>query len=167
MPEIKNEEFRDLALLNRIEDDPDVSQATLAEDLNIAIGTVNRHLKRLVEKGCINIKRARRRKLRYLITAEGLALQKTLTDAYVQQSFQLYRQVRQQVRDLLVAVNDTGLNNLRLLGEGDIADICRLTCLEQGFAINDTIDTPVLVVDGLDIKLEWDGRNSLENDEDI
>ncbi len=162
-----NDAFRDLALLNRIEKDPDVSQATLAEDLNIAIGTVNWHLKRLVEKGFINVKRAQRRKLCYLITAEGLALQKTLTDAYVCQSFQLYRKIRQQLKFLLAAAHETGLYALRLDAEGDIADICRLTCIEQGIAINDTIDTPVLVVDGLDIRLEWDGRDSMENDKEI
>ena len=45
---IKDDEFRDLALLQEVEADPDVSQAKLAEDLGVAIGTVNWHLKRLI-----------------------------------------------------------------------------------------------------------------------
>jgi len=92
----KDEEFCDLALLQKVQADPDVSQAKLAEDLGVAVGTVNWHLKRLVEKGYIKVKRARRRKLRYIITTDGLSLRARLTLAYVQQSFTLFRQVRYQ-----------------------------------------------------------------------
>jgi len=46
----KSEEYRDLALLQEIEADPDISQARLAEELGVAIGTINWHIKRLVER---------------------------------------------------------------------------------------------------------------------
>ena len=52
------EVYRDLALLQEIEADPDISQAKLAEELGVAIGTVNWHIKRLVEKGFVKVKRA-------------------------------------------------------------------------------------------------------------
>ena len=53
---------RDLRLLEHIELDPDVTQASLAGQLGVAVGTVNWHLKRLVAKGYIKVKRAERRK---------------------------------------------------------------------------------------------------------
>lgn len=59
---------RELVLLEQIERDPDVTQATLASLLGVAVGTVNWHLKRLVAKGYVKVKRAQRRKLRYMIT---------------------------------------------------------------------------------------------------
>lgn len=154
MYEVMTDVFRDLALLNRIEADPDLSQATLAEDLGVAIGTVNGYLQRMVESGYIKVNRARRRKLRYIITPEGLALRIRLTEAYIQQSFYLYRQVRQRVKDLLTELDHTGPQVVHLVGEGDIAEVCRLTCLEHGVVITDQNNVPVLVVDGLDIRLE-------------
>jgi hypothetical protein len=94
--------------------------------------------------------------LRYIITQEGLALRIRLTEANIQQSFHLYRQICQQVKDLLAELNHAGSQAIRLEGEGDIADVCGLTCLEHGMALTDQQDVPVLVVDGLDMRLEYD-----------
>ena len=49
------ETARELALLENIENDPDVNQSTLATQLNVAVGTINWHLKRLIEKGYVKI----------------------------------------------------------------------------------------------------------------
>ena len=152
--DIKDDEFRDLALLQEIEADPDVSQAKLAEDLGVAIGTVNWHIKRLIEKGFIKVKRARRRKLRYIITPEGISLRAKLTLAYVQQSFELFRKVRQRVLNLLEELDHANVNAVRLVGHGDIAEVCRLTIMEQHFTLTEDPDAPGLVVDGLDVSLE-------------
>jgi len=154
--EIKDDEFRDLALLQEIEADPDVSQAKLAEDLGVAIGTVNWHIKRLIEKGFIKVKRARRRKLRYIITPEGISLRAKLTLAYVQQSFNLFRKVRKRVLSLLGELDDGDLKVVRLVGQGDIAEVCRLTIMEQHFTLTEDPHAPCLVVNGLDVSLEMD-----------
>jgi DNA-binding MarR family transcriptional regulator len=163
-----NERFRELALLQEIEADPDVSQARLAEELGVAIGTVNWHLKRLVDKGFVKVKRIQRRKLRYIITPEGLGLRAKLTLAYVRQSFSLFREVRQQVRDLLAGLQEEGIHAVRLQGNGDIAEVCRLTCLEQQVDLTDAPHTPALVVDGLDVRIEFNHaytKKRAENDE--
>lgn len=149
----KDEEFCDLALLQKVQADPDVSQAKLAEDLGVAVGTVNWHLKRLVEKGYIKVMRARRRKLRYIITTDGLSLRARLTLAYVQQSFTLFRQVRYQVRQLLCDLQKDGIDAVRIVGDGDIADVCKLTCMEQHFNLTENVHAPALVVNGLDVEL--------------
>lgn len=154
--EPSNGRFRELALLQEITADPDVSQAKLAEDLGVAIGTVNWHLKRLVEKGFVKVKRIRRRKLRYIITPEGIGLRAKLTLAYVQQSFSLFRQIRRDVRGHLQSLKELGIAAVRLEGSGDIAEVCRLTCLEGHFTLTDAPHAPALVVDGLAVRLEFD-----------
>ncbi len=158
--ETSNGRFRDLALLQEIEADPDVSQARLAEELGVAIGTVNWHLKRLVDKGFVKVKRLRRRKLRYIITPEGLSLRARLTLAYVQQSFSLFREVREKVRQLLHGLQEQGFQSVRLEGRGDIAEVCRLTCLEQHIALINDSQAPTLVVDGLDVRIEFNQVNT-------
>ena len=80
---------RELILLEQIERDPDVTQASLASQLGVAVGTVNWHLKRLIDKGYVKVKRAQRRKLRYIITPEGIALRARLTVNYIETSMRL------------------------------------------------------------------------------
>lgn len=152
--ESTNEETRELTLLEQIESDPDVNQSTLATRLGVAVGTVNWHLKRLIAKGAVKVSRAERKKLRYIITPEGLALRARLAVDYVERSFSVYRRTRQRVKDHLVRVQKAGFNRVRILGSGDVADICKLTCIEQGIAVVTDKSVPALVLDGYKIKLE-------------
>lgn len=126
---------RDMNILDEIMQDPDTTQANMATRLGVAVGTVNWHLKRLVAKGYVKVKRAERKKLRYMITPEGVALRAKLTMAYVEQSMALYRDTREQARKVLNEARKQGNTSIRILGDGDIADICRLTSIEQGFVV--------------------------------
>ena len=119
---------RDLIILERIEQDPDATQASLAEQLGVAVGTVNWHIKRLVSKGYVKVRRVERRKLRYLITPEGLALRARLTVDYIQNQFQLYRLVRGRMLTVIDEARAKGYSQVRLEGQGDVAEVCRLTC---------------------------------------
>ena len=103
---------RDIGLLEEIERDPNVTQASLAAQLGVAVGTVNWYLKRLIAKGYIKVKRAERRKLRYIITPEGIAFRARLTVDYIEQSLILYRNTRQRVRDLLQEVKRLGFDRV-------------------------------------------------------
>lgn len=147
------ESTHDLSLLENIERQPDVTQADLATQLGVAVGTVNWHLKRLISKGYVKVTRAERRKLLYVITPEGLALRARLTVDYVEQQFILYRRVRQKVKEYVQQIKTSGYTRIRILGEGDVADICRLTCLEQDITINDEPGLPTLEVRGLGVAL--------------
>ncbi|HMK08936.1 MAG TPA: winged helix-turn-helix transcriptional regulator [Anaerolineales bacterium] len=128
-------ETRDLRLLSEIEQDPDATQIGLADKLGVAVGTVNWHLKRMVAKGYVKVKRAERRKLRYIVTPSGLALRARLTVNYVETSMRLYRQLRQAARLEVGRARQRGYESLHVQGDGDVADVCRLTCLEMGVRV--------------------------------
>ena len=112
---------RELALLESIEHDPDVTQANLASQLGVAVGTINWHIKRLIEKGYVKIKRAERKKLRYIITPEGISLRARLTVDFIEQQFNLYRTIRQRVKEQLILVQQAGFHSIRLVGEIRVA----------------------------------------------
>lgn len=154
--ETANEELRELTLLENIENDPDVNQSTLATQLGVAVGTVNWHLKRLIAKGYVKVKRAERKKLRYIITPEGIALRARLAVDYVERSFSIYRRTRQRVAEFLSEVKVAGYDRVRILGKGDVVDICRLTCLEQGVEVVTDKDAPALQVEGFKVNLLMD-----------
>jgi DNA-binding MarR family transcriptional regulator len=148
---------RELIILEQIEQNPDVNQATLAAQLGVAVGTVNWHIKRFVEKGYVKAKRAQRKKLRYIITPEGLALRARLTVDYIDNSMRLYRRTRERVLVALNEVHQAGFDSVRILGDGDLAEVIRLTCLEQGVKIKDDPVLPALEIEGWKVRLEMDG----------
>src|SRR5512136_2272117 len=132
------EATREMILLEQIESDPNITQASLATQLGVAVGTVNWHLKRMIAKGYVKVKRAERRKLRYIITPEGITFRARLTIDYIEQSFLLYRNIRKRVHELLMEVKRSGFDHVRIESEmnlddpnltnqtNDIVDICRL-----------------------------------------
>ena len=144
----------DLDLLTRIEANPDITQATLADELNVAVGTINWYLKRLVAKGYIKVKRAQRKKLRYIITPEGIALRAALTVDYIRTSFDLYRRVRERALTCLEELRFSGYTRLCICGDGDVAEIIKLTCMEQGVALVDDPDAPRIKIQGIKLALE-------------
>ena len=146
----------DLTILEQIEKSPDMTQATLASQLGVAVGTVNWHLKRLISKGYIKAKRAERRKLNYIITPEGIALRAHLTMDYIQTSFSMYRLVRQRMLDVLERLDQRGVRLVHISGDGDVAEVCRLTCLEQGFEVSGHSGGQRLFIKGLKIFVEGD-----------
>jgi DNA-binding MarR family transcriptional regulator len=167
MPE-NHEAKREMILLEEIENDPNITQASLATQLGVAVGTVNWHIKRMIAKGYVKVKRAERRKLRYIITPEGIAFRAHLTVDYIEQSFLLYRYIRKRVGELLAEVKRAGfdhvsiktitdLDDAKLVSQSnDIADVCRLTCMEHGIKITQGDPCPVIVVTGIKVSLRMD-----------
>lgn len=147
---------RELIILDQIEQDPNVNQATLADQLGVAVGTVNWHIKRIIEKGYVKAKRANRKKLKYIITPEGLAHRALLTVDYIDNSMRLYRRTRQRVLNVLGDVHKAGFNCIRIVGDGDLAEVIRLTCIEQGVKIEDNPKLPALEIEGWKIRLNME-----------
>lgn len=151
---LDNSAERDLIILEQIEKNPDTTQAALASGLEVAVGTINWHLKRLIEKGYVKVSRVERRKLKYIITPEGISLRTRLTIDYIQNSFNLYRLVRERVLITLVELKSAGYHQIHIIGSGDMAEICRLTCMEQNVAVCSDGKVPVLRIVGLKVFLE-------------
>ncbi len=160
------ESKRELTLLNSIEQDPDISQATLADTLGVAVGTINWHLKRMIAKGYVKVKRMQRKKLRYLLTAEGIALRANLTVKYIENSFSLYNLIRQRTRKVLDELRDFGLDTVRIMGEGEVAEVCLLTCLEQGIQVDEELTSAVIEIDGLKLALKLPSEVNLYSEQD-
>jgi len=149
----EQENNRALEMLTHIEANPDISQVTLADELGVAVGTINWYLKRLISKGYVKVKRAQRKKLRYIITPEGIALRANLTVDYIRTSFDLYRRVRERSNRCIDQLKAAGYNEVYILGEGEIAEVISLTCLEQGVALTQRENAPIISIDGLKLAL--------------
>lgn len=149
---------RELQILEYLERNPDTTQADLAIRLGVAVGSVNWYLKRLINKGYVKVRQMQRRRLRYLITPKGVAEKARLTQAYMQASFRIYRETRSQARRLLAQVMEAGYDTVRVEGDGDLAEVCLLTCLEQKVRVTQDVGEtciPTLAVEGMNLTLRW------------
>jgi len=121
---------RELHILEHIETNPEVTQADLAEDLGVAVGTINFAIQRLIKKGYVRVTQLERRRLKYIITPAGIALRTKLAMDSLHYGMQLYRETRAEAKRLLLQVKRQGHTQVTIQGKGDIAEIVRLTCLE-------------------------------------
>jgi DNA-binding MarR family transcriptional regulator len=155
--DISRQEVRDLRLLAYIEDSPDTTQADLAGQLGVAVGTVNWHVRRMVTRGLIKVSQLQRRRLRYLITPKGIAEKTRLAYRYAWTGMALYRTTRAQAQGLLSQLRRSGYEEVCLDGDGDVIDVCRLTCIEMQLSIRVQKDArvPVLRVAGDRLSLEY------------
>ena len=106
----------------------------------------------------VKVKRAERKKLRYIITPEGIALRARLAVDYVERSFSIYRKTRQRVKEHLTKIRAAGFDRVRVVGKGDVVDVCKLTCIEQGVTIVSDKNVPTIQVDGFKVTLNMDGN---------
>ena len=148
---------QDLAILEQIEQNPDVTQADLATQLGVAVGSVNWYMKRLINKGYIKVRQMQRRRLRYLITPQGVAEKARLTVLFMQFSMRLYRRTREVSKRYLTEVRQAGYGKVYIEGDNDLTEVCYLTSLEQGLQVVDTSrpSVPTLRVEGRELVIVW------------
>lgn len=148
---------RELRILEALEQNPDTTQANLAAQLGVAVGSVNWYLKRLIRKGYVKITHLERRKLKYFVTPQGLALKARLTSEYMDYSLRVYRQLRQAARETLAQVRAAGYAAICANGRDEATEILRLTCLEEGLSIENspTTSLPEVRAEGARFVIEW------------
>ena len=152
MPSTEHE----LRILQEIERNPATTQATLAAQLGVAVGSVNFVVKRLVSKGYVRVKRLERRRLKYIITPQGLALRSKLTVDSVQYSMRLYRETRLRAKELLNTLQQAGYAQVAICGESELAEVVALTCLELKIEVMpERADLPVITIVETQLTLGW------------
>ncbi len=159
------ERQHELELLEALEAQPETSQADLAVQVGVAVGTVNWYLKRWATKGYVKIKRIGRWRWRYLLTPTGMKKKARLAGEYLEASMSLYRRTRTEAKCLLLQVKEAGHDQVRLDGTGDIAEIAELTCLELGMQVlrnSEDTSVPGLLVDGTTLELIWNSESGME-----
>ena len=123
---------REYKLLEAISQDETVTQAGLANGLDIAVGSVNWYIKRLISRGYLKATRMDRTRLRYNLTAEGVSAFTRNATQYMKDSLQIYRNLRSGAKDAVSQMKEQGIQRVYLDGDDEIMDILRLTCIEAG-----------------------------------
>ncbi|MBI3159825.1 MAG: winged helix-turn-helix transcriptional regulator [Chloroflexi bacterium] len=127
---------REFLLLNEIAKDETVTQAGLAARLDIAVGSVNWYIKRLIGRGYLKATRMDRTRLHYNLTPEGMTVLTRRAAQYMKDSLTVYRDLRQEAGRAVQAAQAAGAQSVYLQGDDEAMDILRLTCIEQGLGLD-------------------------------
>ncbi|HRV95123.1 MAG TPA: winged helix-turn-helix transcriptional regulator [Anaerolineae bacterium] len=147
----------DYQILSHIQENPDTTQADIATTLDVAVGSVNWYVKRLINKGYIKVTQMQRRRLRYLLTPQGVAEKTRLTKEFIQASLKWYRVTREDSKRYLQEIKQAGYTMVGIEGDGDLAEIVYLTCLEAGIEVRDKPDKsfPIFRIENFRTIVDW------------
>ncbi|MFC2029449.1 hypothetical protein ACFLWA_01830, partial [Chloroflexota bacterium] len=101
-----------------------------------------------------------RRKLKYFVTPQGLAVKARLTSEYMEASLRLYRRLRRRAGQVVGDLVEAGYRVVNLDGDGDAAEIFRLTCIEHGVQVSPSTGDgiPQVSIDGFEFVVIWPER---------
>lgn len=135
MPDIKQHEYD---LLNEIAQDSLVTQASLSDRLDIAVGSVNWYIKRLIHRGWIKVSHLDRTRLKYDLTPEGMMVFTQRALLYARDSLKVYGDFRNRAKSVVDELKQKNIKEVYLDGNDEAMDILRLTCIELGMSLSDT-----------------------------
>lgn len=132
MADVKSHEYR---LLDEIARDPMVTQAGLSARLDIAVGSVNWYIKRLIQRGWIKVSHLNRTRLKYDLTSEGMKVFTQRAVLYARDSLRIYRDLRNKAITVVDQLKERGIQEVYLDPADEMMDIMRLTCIENGIRL--------------------------------
>ena len=151
---IKSQEYE---LLDAIAQDSLVTQASLSVHLGIAVGSVNWYIKRLINCGYVKVSHLDRTRLKYQLTPEGMSILTQRTLQYLKRSLTVYNELRQKAKAIVANLRSQGVTHVYLEGDDEVIDILRLTCIEEGMALDEETGGILLKAAGQDYQVSANG----------
>jgi len=127
-------------ILTEIENSDKTTQRNLSKKLNLALGAVNFHLKRMVRKGYIKMMTFPPNRAIYFVTPNGISQKARLTYEYMVGTLAFYREARDRSRNLFLQLESEGISEVAFLGARDLAEICFLSLQETTITLVNIYD---------------------------
>ncbi|MBW1765364.1 MAG: winged helix-turn-helix transcriptional regulator [Deltaproteobacteria bacterium] len=103
-----------------------MGEIELSSRLNISLGLVNTFLKRLVSKGYFKVKTMPRNRVKYFLTAEGLARKSKLTVEYLRYSVNFYKDIKNFILKKYMEMEKNNARSILFCGAGEVAELAYL-----------------------------------------
>ena len=153
-----NLDNRELAILEKIENNGHLTQRDLSKEVGIALGLVNHLLKKMVRKGWIKIKNIDAKKIRYLITPEGAREKSSLLYKRVESTIHFYLEAKRVIKEKVMHLKGEGVESVSIYGINHISEVLFIVLKELGLELS-------YVVDDNKEGEEWFGYTIVDMDE--
>ncbi len=142
---MKTHDQHNYQILSRIDSGKRITQRTIAHELGMALGLANLLFKRLVKKGYVKTKAIKGKRIRYLLTPQGIAEKTRLSIYYLENTIRLYTETKDKIRtSLLNLAGITGEENRRqrivFYGAGEVAEIAYIALDRSLFELVGVVD---------------------------
>lgn len=135
-----NDDALALTVLQEIHDKSNVTQRTLARSQNVALGSINLIIKRLMNKGYVKITEVHPKRFLYFLTPKGFNEKSRLTLSYIHRSVLIYKDIKLHVERTVEEMLRDGFVSVALCGVDDGLDIVYLVAMEKGLKIAGIFD---------------------------
>ncbi len=112
---------REFELINIIGLKMASNQRDLSRHVNLSLGQTNMLLRRLITKGYIRIRKIDKRRVKYLLTPQGLAEKMNKSIKYTLKTINSISLVRERLKDFLREIYDKGERKFIVIGKSDLA----------------------------------------------
>lgn len=133
--------FKSLQILDELSSNDSLTQRDLSSRLGIALGLVNSYIKNLVAKGYITVKTIPSKRYAYYLTPKGFAEKTRLTYHLLQDYTRIYREAKNNFRDLFNELNTKGIKKVIFAGSDEVAEVAYITMQETGLELVGVVDT--------------------------
>ena len=132
---MRSQALKTLQVLDALAGDSELTQRSLSKRLEVSVSLVNLFLKRLAAKGLIKLTTFPPKRMKYLLTPEGLREKARLTREFVGFSLHFYRDTRAAARRILRKLAAEGGRRVLFYGAEEPAELAYLSLVEAGDAI--------------------------------
>lgn len=123
---------RELAILERLDEQNTLSQRALARKVGMALGLTNSLLRKMIRRGWIKVRRLDAKRLAYLVTPEGVAEKLRLWGRRAEETLGFYLEARRLVKERLEPLYKQGLRRVGIYGTDNVAELVYLVIKEIG-----------------------------------
>lgn len=115
-------EFKEMTLLQEIENDHTITQKQLAKVIGAAPSMVNVYISELEEKNYLKREYISSKIVNYKITPQGIKRKNYLLISYMRELLDLYKLAKSNVEKFLQSIENRGYKNILLYGAGEVAE---------------------------------------------
>ena len=119
-------DFKELRLLEELEETPQITQRKMADRLGIALGVANLLTKNLIKKGYVRATKVGWRRWVYTLTPEGFTRKLHLTRQYVDRTIDHYRRIKLLLRAELDFAEIGIASRVAIVGKSELSEIVYL-----------------------------------------
>jgi DNA-binding MarR family transcriptional regulator len=162
--------YKEFILLDLISKNPNITQRTLANHLNVSVSNVNNHIDEYEKKGYLKREYLSSKTVEYLITKKGIERKNLLNFNFLKSSQLILDSAKANIIEFINKLKEKDYKKILFYGAGEVAEIMlhvirkeNPQLIEVAGIIDDDVNKQAGSIEGINI-ISLDKINEIEHD---
>jgi len=162
--------YKEFILLDLISKNPNITQRTLANYLNVSVSNVNNHIDEYEKKGYLKREYLSSKTVEYLITKKGIERKNLLNLNFLKSSQLILDSAKANIIEFISKLKEKNYKKILFYGAGEVAEIMlhvirkeNPQLIEVAGIIDDDVNKQAGSIEGINI-ISLDKINEIEHD---